>query len=182
MVSTEPKAERQLRLLALEALEIRTAEVSTEPKAERQLRLSTRKNVLGAIMPVSTEPKAERQLRPVQVPGLQCHVPVVSTEPKAERQLRLDDVADGEVRGAREYQPNQKPKGNWRLPIRPRQARPLPPPRRRLSQLGCGTDWESRHLGGGWLQRARRPLSQLRARRLMRMSADFRSRYGTAEI
>ena len=111
-VSTDIKAERQLRLSAW-VIEIHPIHVvSTDIKAERQLRLgfafccTARSNAA-----VSTDIKAERQLRHESLHEGERPRRNVSTDIKAERQLRRRQRGQP-VRADDRYQPTSKPKGN----------------------------------------------------------------------
>ena len=111
-VSTEPKAERQLRLPLHQSPDKNTMVVSTEPKAERQLRRIVRCPYSAVGSCVSTEPKAERQLR--RITWMHCcrHEPKRINRTKSRKAIETRCCCSKNVRNSSAYQPNQKPKGN----------------------------------------------------------------------
>ena len=111
LVSTNIKAERQLRLLEADVCTAERVEVSTNIKAERQLRRRWRQPRQRAVRRVSTNIKAERQLRQAELTVKTKVLQIVSTNIKAERQLRRPSLLSF-LHTLLAYQPTSKPKGN----------------------------------------------------------------------
>ena len=88
-----------------------SSRVSSDIKAERQLRHKLGLNFGQTLIAVSSDIKAERQLRPLTGKETKSRVNYVSSDIKAERQLRLADPRATALKFVL-YQATSKPKGN----------------------------------------------------------------------